>query len=109
MLKVTGHQEGGWTVQVPDTTVAGKWRWSLLGPAPQTIEKDDGGDVDFMVDESDAANLGEYTLSVQRLDAGGGFIGDSQSSASFQISGPTPPTMIDVEVAGPVSVTITAV
>lgn len=109
MLKVVGHQEGGYTGQFADTTVAGNWKWDLLGPAPQTVEKSDGGDVEFLIDESVDTNLGEYTLSLQRLDSAGSPLGSSFSSESFIIAGEEPPQFITIEVASPLSVTITKI
>ena len=105
MLKVTGSQEGGWIGQFPEGTVGGQWRWDLMGPTPQTLLKDDGGPAEFLVDESVEANRGEYTLSVQRLDANGQGLGDNQVSASFLID-VKPPAFVNIEVAGPVTVTV---
>lgn len=106
MMRITAVQERGWIGQFPEGTVPGKWRWSLLGPVPQTVEEDTGGAASFVIDETQPGNLGEYSVSVQRLDAAGGPLGDSQSSAPFVISGDVPPPMIDIEIAGTVSVTI---
>jgi hypothetical protein len=106
MMNIAASQERGWIGKFPEIQVAGKWRWSLLGPVPQTLEEDTGAGVVFTVDETLPANLGEYTVSVQRLDVSGGAMGDSQSSAPFVISGDVPPVLVDVEIAGPISVTI---
>lgn len=107
MMRVTAVQERGWIGQFPESTVAGVWRWSLLGPAPQSTEEDTGSSASFIVDESVEANRGEYSVSVQRLDASGNPLGDSQVSAPFVITGDVPPVLIDIEIAGTVSVTIT--
>jgi hypothetical protein len=109
MFNIAASQERGWIAKFPEAQVAGKWRWSLLGPVPQTIEEDTGAGVVFSVDETIESNTGEYTVSVQRLDTTGALMGDSQSSSPFVIQAGDPPVMVDVEIAGLVSVTITKV
>src|SRR5580765_3941936 len=108
MMRIDATQERGWVAQFPDTTVAGKWRWSLLGPAPQKIEEDTGAGVRFDVDESVAANRGNYAVSLQRLDSTGGSLGDSQVSSIFVID-VQPPVFVDIEIAGPVTVGVSKV
>lgn len=105
MMRIDATQERGWVAQFPDTTVAGKWQWSLLGPAPQTVQEDTGAAVRFDVDETVEANRGTYSVSLQRLDASGGALGDSQVSQPFVIA-EAPPVFIQVEIAGPVSVQV---
>ena len=103
MMLVTAVQERGWMGQFPEGTLGGKWHWTLTGPAPQTQDMDDGGGVQFQVDE--VASPGEYLITVQRLDVNGAPLGDSQSSSPFTIKEDVVP-LVDVEIAGPVTVTI---
>ena len=103
MLTVTATQIRGNIQQYPEGTIAGQWRWSLVGPAPQSQDTDSGGPVTFEIDE--VANPGEYMVQSQRLDDAGGMLGPTKTSAPFTIS--AAPT-VDIEVAGDVTVSVSS-
>jgi len=103
MMLATAVQERGYINKFPVSRTPGAWHWSLTGPAPQSIDLEDGGGVQFEIDE--IANPGEYIVTVQRVDLAGSPMGDFYSSQAFTISQDVEAT-VDVEVAGPVTVTI---
>jgi hypothetical protein len=106
MMRAMAVMERGWIGKFDEGTVGGKWHWTLTGPAPQAQDTDDGSRVFFDIDEK--ANPGEYLISVQRLDVNGLPLGDSQSSAPFVVEPGVKP-QVDIEIAGTVTVTISAV
>jgi len=105
MMIVTAVQERGWIGKFAEGTVGGVWHWSLTGPAPASLDQEDGGAAVFQVDE--VAFPGEYIVTVQRLDSNGGPLGDSQSSQPFTIAADGPAATVDIEIAGLVAVTVT--